>query len=260
MQIETLMANPNVEQRIHQPVGLTLSAVDFLDNISYKLMTSESDLEQVWRLRHHTYHSVGYLDGDENGLFSDDLDFVENVYNVGIFLEDRLASCVRLHVVDQSHAASCATGIFPEHIEMKRAAGNVMVDTSRFCCDQLLASRHRGLPLAAIRATGLLAVHRNAQATLATTTKEHIPFFKRVLGATAWLDEPVVYQSLAEPTAIYLYGADMSYLRHAAMTKQQYFLSSPSERHSLFDAKDGAFVRPTAKDILSGKVVDPYWS
>jgi hypothetical protein len=170
-----------------------------------------------------------------------------------------LVACVRLHKLTSDYRQSCATGIFPTEINEKLDQGAVMIDSSRFCCDPELMSKYRSLPLAVIRATGLLAVHSNADWTLATVTEGHVPFYRRVLGAQSWHDGGVQYNGLDTSTTIHLLGASMEYLRNAAKTKQQYFLSTPEERSSLFDGDNG-LVPSSIMKILNGTVVDPYWA
>ncbi len=259
MEMQAVAGNVIQNGGIPYPTGLTLSAVDFLNDVSYQVMRTEDELEHIFRLRHDTYQNAGYLDGNPDGKFSDDLDLVPNAYNVGVYLSGKMVACVRLHKVTAMDRASCATGIFPTEIHEKLDAGNVMIDSSRFCCNPELMSKYRSLPLAVIRATGLLAVHVNADWTLATVTEGHVPFYRRVLGAKSWHDGGVVYDGLDSSTTIYLLGASMEYLRNAAKTKQQYFLSTPEERSRLFDGSNG-IVQSTVGKILTGEVVDPYWA
>lgn len=244
---------------IPYPTGLTLAAVDFLSDVSYQVMRTEDQLEDIFRLRHDTYKHAGYLDGNSDGKFRDELDLSPNAYNVATYLSGKLVACVRLHNVTPDQRDSCATGIFPAELHHRLDAGDVMVDSSRFCCDPELMSRYRSLPLAVIRASGLLAVHVDAQWTLATVTEAHVPFYRRVLGAKFWHNGGVQYDGLDTSATIHLLGASMEYLRNAAKTKQQYFLSTPEERSSLFDGANGP-VPSSAMKILTGDVVDPYWA
>lgn len=259
MEMKAVTESRAVPSKILYPTGLTLGVVDFLNDVSYQVMRTEDQLEDIFRLRHDTYKHAGYLEGNADGRFRDELDLSPNVHNVAIYLSGALVACIRLHLMTAEQRESCAIGIFPAEINQRLDEGNVMVDSSRNCCDPKLESRYRALPLAVIRAAGLLAVHANAKWTLATIKEGHIPFFRRILGATSWHDGGVQYDGLDRATTIHLLGASVENLRRASKTKQQYFLSTPEERSKLFDGANG-LVPSSVRQILTGEIVDPYWA
>jgi hypothetical protein len=259
MQMNAVAVNVAEPCKIPYPTGLTLGVVDFLNDVSYQVMRTEDQLEDIFRLRHDTYKNAGYLEGNADGRFRDDLDLSPNVHNVAIYLAGNLVACIRLHLVTSAQRDCCAIGIFPDEINRRLDAGHIMVDSSRNCCDPKLESRYRTLPLAVIRTSGLLAVHAKAQWTLATIKEGHIPFFRRVLRASSWHEGGVQYNGLDRETTIHLLGSSVEELRIAAKTKQQYFLSTPEERSKLFDGAHG-LVPSSAAKILTGEIVDPYWA
>lgn len=240
---------------IRPPSGLIKSVIDFLDHVTYKRMVSEADLEAVFRLRHDNYVAAGHFDGTADGVFTDHLDHVPGVENVGIYVDGELMGCVRLHVIDKDRRQSCAMEIYDHVLNPKLDAGLVMVDTSRFCCDLKQNKRHPALPLAAIRVPGLLAVQCKAHYTLATVTAPHIPFYKRVLESVDWFDGGIRYPELT--AVVHLLASDMRNIHSLAYHNRQYLWSTYEERHALFgDGVEVAHVRPSARDVVYNQV-DP---
>lgn len=253
------MCDRKSNEHIRKPVGFMKQATEYLEKISYKNMKSAADLEDVFKLRRDAYFDVGYLAADEPDQFYDDLDFVPNVFHVGIYHQGELVSAVRLHSVDKDTPDSCATGIFPQAIHSLVSESKRLIDTSRFSSRPSLKSSHPFLPLATIRATGLLAIHHNADAVLSTVVSDHMKFYRRILGAVE-IAEPEPYADLRNPLMIHLLSANMSELKKMAQTERQFFLSAQAERELLFDGLPGIEVHPTAQLILTGAIVDPVWS
>lgn len=236
---------------ITEPVGLTKSVIDFLDHVSYKRMTTEADLDQVFRLRHDNYKAVGHFDGTTDGRYSDELDFVPGVENIGIYVDGALMGSLRLHVLDRQLRQSCAMEIYDHVLNPKLDEGLVMVDTSRFCCDLSKGTRFNALPLAAIRVPGLLAIHKSAHYTLATVTAPHVPFYKRVLKSKDWYDGGIRYPGLT--AVVHLLAADMKDLIDLTYTSRQYFWSTPAEREALFgDHPSDGFVSASVRAVVYG--------
>jgi hypothetical protein len=259
MEINVITRNATAVREIPYPSGLSLSVVEFLKDVSYEVMRTETQLEDIFRLRHDTYRHAGYLSGNPDGKFHDDLDLSPNVYNVAIRLSGALVACIRLHKVTPEVRECCAIEIFPDEINQRLDAGDVMIDSGRNCCDPSLASRYHALPLAVIRAASLLAAHVNAQWMLATFKQGHTPFFRRVMGGQLWHDGGKLYKGLDRDTMINLMGTSSQYMRETATTKQQYFLSTAEERSALFDGANGP-VPASAMKIVAGEVFDPYWA
>lgn len=258
MENNTLVENDPATGRIPYPSGLSLKILNFLDDVSYEVMRTEDQLEDIFRLRHDTYKHAGYIHGNPDGRLRDELDLSPNVFNVAIRLSGVLVGCIRLHKMTSEFRDSCAIEVFPDEINPKLDAGAIIIDASRNCCDPSFASRSYGLPLAVLRASVMLSVHSNADWMLATCKQSHSSFFRRLMGGQHWHDEGKLYMGLDRETVIDLLATSSDFMKHSIMTKQQYFLSTPEERASLFDVAVGP-VSATAKKILTGEVVDPYW-
>ncbi len=242
-------------QDIAAPTGLARSVIDFLDHVSYKRMTSEADLDQIFKLRHDNYKAVGHFDGTNDGRYSDELDYAPSVENIGIYVDGTLMGSVRLHVLNRELRKSCAMEIYDHVLNPKLDSGLVMIDTSRFCCDFSKGSRYNALPLAAIRVPGLLAVQKHAHYTLATVTAPHVPFYKRVLESKDWFDGGIQYPGLT--AVVHLLAADMKDITRLAYANRQYLWSTLAEREALFgDHPSDGFVAPSVRSVVYDHV-DP---
>jgi hypothetical protein len=241
--------------QIATPTGLSKSVIDFLDNVSYKRMTTETDLDQVFRLRHDNYKAVGHFDGTNDGRYSDELDFVPGVENIGLYVDGDLMGSLRLHLMNKELRKSCSSEIYDFVLNPKLDDGIVMVDTSRFCCDLSKGSRYNALPLAAIRVPGLLAVQKHAHYTLSTVTAPHVPFYKRVLESKDWYDGGIRYPGLT--AVVHLLAADMRDITRLAYQNRQYLWSTLAEREALFGENPSTgMVQPSVRSVVYDHV-DP---
>lgn len=247
---------PLAAQDVIEPKGFVRGIIDFLDDVSYKLMTSEDDLEQVCRMRHDAYVEAGHMKNNGSGIFRDEMDGLPGTDNVGVFLNGKLACCIRVHKLDVVHRHACAMETYAHVLDPILDSGIVCVDTSRFCNDIKLASRYKGLPLAAMRVTGMAAKHHEAKWIISTITAPHINFYKKVLGSEDWSGGGIKYPTLE--ATVHLVSADHNELKRMAHINRQYFLSTSTERNALFNS--GEFVKPSVRDVIEKGISSGYWN
>lgn len=244
---------------IEPVMGMAKHTLDFLDNVSYRLMKTEADLDRVFRLRHDAYKAAQHIDGTEDGKWTDPSDTCPSASIVGVFVDDQLAASVRLHRLTELNAKSSAIQAFSELLEPKFRSGMSFTDTNRLCCDVRLLSKCKALPLAAMRATGMHAYFFNSNYSLAAVRDQHEPFYKRILGAKRWNEgDGVLFKGTS--MTVHLLAASMHDMRIRCYRSRQYFLSTDAERRALFGHEGHVEnVRPTARQVIAG-VDSGYWT
>ena len=123
----------------------------------YRLADSGEQREAIFRLRHQAYIRDGTISPIGSGMFSDPYDETANAYLLGLYIDDELASSIRLHVASREHPFSPSLEVFADVLQPDLDAGKVIIDTTHFVADDNLARLHRELPYATLRLCMLAA-------------------------------------------------------------------------------------------------------
>lgn len=247
----TECAGPLEAKDIAPVTGVNKYALDFLDDVSYKLMTTENDLDQVFRMRHDAYKAAKHISGNEDGLWTDPADTCPTASLIGVYVAGNLAASVRLHRLANLDAQSTAVVVFPNEMKEKFNQGFTCSDTNRLSCDVQFLKKFKALPLATIRVTGLHAFHFGCSYSLAAVRDQHEPFYKRILGARRWNEGEGVHFK-GTTMILHLLASSMDEMRVRCYRDRQYFLSTQEERTALFEGKSGEHVIPSAKKVIDG--------
>src|SRR5215213_3819892 len=71
---------------------------ELLDRVDCRLADSEEDREAIYRLRYECYLREGAISPNLSETFSDSYDDKENAWIFGLYIDDELASSIRIHV------------------------------------------------------------------------------------------------------------------------------------------------------------------
>ena len=88
-------------------------------------------------------------------MFSDPYDEKGNVYLFGFYIDDELASSIRVHIASKEHPAFTSLEAFSDFLQPELDAGKVIVDTTRFVTDENFSRLYRALPYATMRIAGV---------------------------------------------------------------------------------------------------------
>jgi hypothetical protein len=220
-------------------------------------MTTEEEVEQVFRMRHDAYKAAKHIDGIESGIWTDQADTCPSASLVGVYVGGDLAASIRLHRLDSLDAQSTAVTVFPNEMATRFKTGVTCSGTNRLSCDARFLKKFKALPLATIRVTGLHAYHYGCSYSLAAVRDQHEPFYKRILGAKRWNEGDGVHFK-GTTMILHLLASCMDDMRVRCYRDRQYFLSTKEERSALFGGGHSEFVRPSARQVLSG-VDSGFW-
>jgi N-acyl-L-homoserine lactone synthetase len=211
--------------------GFTGRVIRLLDRIDCRLAESGEEREAIFRLRYQAYVRQDGIAPNSAERFTDIYDEIGNVYLFGLYIDGALASSVRIHVGSKEHPDFPTREVFPEILQPKLDAGDVMVDTTRFVVDENLAREHRALPYVTLRLSGMAAHQFHADYLLAAVKPEHRAFYRRVFRYES-VCEPRPYPMLTKPVCLMM----VSYPTFVDAVHQRYpfFRSTFSERRLLF--------------------------
>jgi N-acyl-L-homoserine lactone synthetase len=205
-----------------------------LDRIDCRLADSGEEREAIFRLRYEAYLRDQGIAPNSSKMFSDAYDDAGNVYLFGLYIDNELASSIRIHVASKEHPEFPTGEAFSEILQPKLDAGNVLVDTTRFVVDENLARLHRALPYATLRLSGMAAHQFRADYLLAAVRTEHQAFYRRVFRYEL-VCEPRPYPMLTKPICLMM----VNYPTFVDQVHRRYpfFRSTFVERRMLFERR-----------------------
>jgi hypothetical protein len=204
-----------------------------LSKVSYRLMETDEDRDQVFRLRYRAYLREGAIGPNPSESFSDTFDDAPNAWNFGIYYEGTLASALRVSVSTPEHPQTPSIHVFEDLLEQHLREGKIIVDPTRFVADPDLPKRIAMLPYLAVRLGYMACDHFNADLGLATVRNEHVAFYKRTF-MHEQVSEPREYLGLTKP--LNLMVSDFQMVREQIEERYPIFQSTPSERAALYGA------------------------
>ncbi|MFO1185089.1 MAG: hypothetical protein U1E56_09910 [Bauldia sp.] len=217
-----------------------------LPRVECRRADSDDLREAIYRLRYDAYNREGTIPETPSRRLSDRYDGLPNCYLFALFIDDRLASSIRLHVASLEHPDIPANQVFGEILAPTIAAGRTIIDPTRFVSDAEMARLYSELPFLTLRIPHMAAEFFAADIVLATVRSEHQAFYQRVFGHRL-AAPPAPYPSLTKP--ISLMALDYPQERQNILRRYPFFASTAAERRSLFD-RGGEWPRhPAAPSI-----------
>lgn len=204
----------------------------YLQEADYRVAGTNRDRMEIYRLRYDAYIREGIINKDPSRMFHDAYDEFDNCWIFGVFLEDRLVSSIRLHIISKENRKGPALDVFPDIVGPMIDKGMVLIDPTRFVADYEATQAHPELPFLTLRAACMASEHFDADYCLATVRKEHSAFYRRVFNSKI-LSEPRPYPTLKQPICVL--SADVAAIRDKLMRRFPIFESSLTERRMIFD-------------------------
>jgi N-acyl-L-homoserine lactone synthetase len=215
------------------------------NRIDYRIADSDERREAIFRLRYQAYVRDGTIHPNASGTFSDRYDETGNFYLFGLYIEDELASSVRLHVACRECPNSPSLEVFADILRPELDAGKVIIDAAYFVADENIARLHRGLPYATFRLCVLAARYFRVDHIVVAVKAEHQPFYRRAFNYRL-ICEPRPYPLQAKPLSL----MTVDYPSETDRLGERYpFLRSPLfERRMLFERQAGS-TQPGAGEL-----------
>jgi len=224
-----------------------------LDRTDYRLATTAAERDAIFRLRYDAYRREETISPHASRKFTDPHDLSENAFLFGVYIDDQLASSMRIHVGSKEHQDLPSLEVFPDVLQGELDAGKIIVDSTRFVTEEHLSRLHRGLPYVTLRLCWMAVEHFRADHFLAAIRTEHQGFYRRTFQHHV-ICEPRPYPLLSKPISLmtvhYPTVADRVHRRYP------FFRSTLFERRMLFD-RHGAMSNSLQPDAGSLAAADP---
>jgi hypothetical protein len=212
---------------------------ELLGKIQYRRVETRAELDSVLHLRYSAYLREGAIETSPDEKLVDPFDDLGNFVNFGVYLEDRLAGAVRIHVLDRPGQISPAVDAFPDVLEPLLAKGKRVVDPNRYVVDYEIARLHPELAYVTIRLAVIAGFYYDANFVTATVRAEHQAFYKRSFFAKPAC-EPRAYPTLSKKISLML--VDYENDRERILERGPYYAATTAEREALFGLRPDGHV------------------
>ncbi|WP_332701717.1 N-acyl amino acid synthase FeeM domain-containing protein [Devosia sp.] len=231
-----------------------LTLIDLLDRVQYRRVSVDEQFDPVYRLRYEAYRREDFIPVNSQQITRDAYDEAPNCYCFGVYIDDRLVSSIRLHIVSAAELTSPSRKIWPDVLGAIIDGGGSYVDPSRFTADHDASLEFPALPYLTLRMAVMACEHFNATYCISSVRPEHGPFYKRVFG----LEQMAGIGYWGELTfPVCLYGARVPVIYDRIMDRFPFFMSTREEREVLFGAAGRmvAAIGPTARQAHQQRVL-----
>lgn len=204
----------------------------YLQDADYRIAASNSDRDEIYKLRYECYLREEAIHTNEQQRFADDYDQMDNCWIFGVHVDGKLVSSIRLHVISPTSPYGPAVDIYPEIVRPLIARGMTLVDPTRLVVSNAASKLYLELPFATMRVACMASEFFNANYCFATVRAEHQAFYRRVFKFKP-LCVPRPYPTLLKPLA--LLAGDMAHVRNDVAERYPIFVSSFTERRMLLE-------------------------
>jgi hypothetical protein len=197
----------------------------------FRRAETPEDREDVFRLRHDAYAREGAIVRRKSGLFTDPVDEASNTFLFGVYIDEALASSIRISVSSVEGPPLPTAQVFPDELAPPLAAGKVIIDPTRFVASHAASRQHPELPYLTLRLPWMAMEYFEGDLMLAAVRPEHEAFYRRLWGNSLWAAARA-YPGLTKPVSLTV--LDFRVAWDSVQRRYPFFLSDARERESLF--------------------------
>jgi hypothetical protein len=216
-----------VERSIRSSVELS----NFAKRVTCRRASRYVERDAIFKLRYQAYLCAGLVSQNSFGRHIEPADHEPNAYLMGLYIDRRLVSSLRLQIGSAAAPHFASLELFPHVLEPILRSGKTIIDMSCVATDGELAGRYIWLPYLILRSWIMAAEHFHVDHIAAAVRPQHQLFYKRVLSSELHSESRLPPHQLTVGLAI---------LDFASSAKRLYknlpFLrSTPSERVEMFE-------------------------
>ena len=144
---------------------------------------TEMELSDAYKLRYVAYRNVNAIDENEDKVFKDKYDLLENSKTCAIYEDDSLVASIRACIYSQEHNFTTipAFEVYKEDIQREIGLDKLIIESNRFVIDPKKVDS-KDLFKIPFRFVMLNAIKFDADYTLSAVRPKHVPLYKRFLG------------------------------------------------------------------------------
>jgi hypothetical protein len=218
------------------PAALSIRRIvelsNFANRVTCRLASSFIERDAIFKLRYQSYLRAELISQNSFGRYIEPADHAANAYLMGLYIERRLVSSLRLQIGSLATPNFSSLELFPHFLEPILRNDKTVIDMSCVATAEELARPYLWLPYLILRSWIIAAEYFHADYIAAAVRPQHQVFYQRVLNCEL--------HSELRPPPHRLASVGLVSLNFATSAKRLYenlpFLrSTPSERQQLFE-------------------------
>lgn len=218
-----------------QPVSnFAQKTLDLLNRVEYRRIETREDMEEIGALRFRSYEKHQLLSGKFDGRIIDPIDFDEQAYVIGVYIDENLVSTVRIHHTTPNHRVGTSMSLFPDILDPMLDSGMTFANSTRFAADPELLGEYPAIPYLTLRASVMATDYFAVSFSLSSVQPTHAGFYRRVFNAV-YFTEPRSFKGINVP--IVILGSDGPVNLPKVYRRYPFFRSQPFERRMMFDRR-----------------------
>lgn len=202
-----------------------------LDRVEYRRIRTPEEFEEIGLMRQRAYQAKEFIDSGEFGAFVDTYDEAPDCHTIGVYIDEKLASTIRLHVASREHLHGPTATYFPERAQWLIKDGGCYIDPSRFAADHTMMWDFPAIPFLTLRLAAIASEYFNANYCMSFVRSDIASFYRRSFGSVD-MEPPQHVQGFTVP--MMLLGARIEDIRERIETRLPFFQSTGLERKMLF--------------------------
>jgi N-acyl amino acid synthase FeeM len=204
----------------------------FLERVEHRIAKTDAEREAAFRLRYDAYARIAWIEPrSDRRLFDARYDNADNAWITLTFVDGELVATTRLNLGTGEGSILPSMAVYADVIAPRLNAGLVILETTRLAADIRVSGSSPELAYVAMRPGYMAAAHFDIDFAVATTRREHMPFYRRVFHFVPWC-EPRPYPGLT--TEIGCMGMDFRGVRARVEERYPFYKSTLTEREALF--------------------------
>ena len=229
--MKVLHPHPASDHPAAWSIQRTTQLSDFSKRVTCKLARSYVERDAIFKLRYRSYFRAGLISENSFGRYIEPADHVANAYLMGLYVDRRLVSSLRLQIGTPTNPTFSSLELFPHVLEPLLRSNKTVVDMSCVAADGELSRPHVWLPYLFLRSWVLAAEHFRADYIAAAMRPQHQIFYKRTLDCG-------LHSELRQPphqlTTVGLVTLNFATSVERLYENLPFLRSTPSERQQLF--------------------------
>jgi hypothetical protein len=218
------------------PAGLSIrrsaQLSHFSKRVTCKLASSYVERNAIFKLRYQSYFRTGLVSQNSFGRDIEPADHADNAYLMGLCIDRRLVSSLRLQIGSLATPIFSSLELFPDVLEPILRNGQTVVDMSCVATDGELARTYVWLPYMILRSWIMAAEHFHADYITAAVRPQHQVFYQRALHCELRSELRLQPHRLG-PVGLVSFNFATSAKR--LYENLPFLRSTPSEREQLFE-------------------------
>ena len=162
-------------------VQRTAQLVQFSKRVTCRFARSYAERDGIFKLRYRSYSRAGLISENSFGRHIEPADHLANAYLMGLYVDRRLVSSLRLQVGTLTTPICSSLELFPHVLEPLLRSNKPVVEMSCVATDGDIARSYVWLPYLVLRSWIVAAEHFHANYIATAVQPQHQLFYKRAL-------------------------------------------------------------------------------